>query len=692
MNELGSSEPRLDTAAQRARSIQQVRWAGWGLLLAALLLYGLTMDNGLQPEELRGGDLITHQYAQVEARPGNAPGYPLYTMGGWLWFHSMRTLASLLGDPLPNPMPLLSAYSTLWALLTLWLLYRILCRLTRSPRMPAGDWPLAALLAGFYAVTYFFWYYATTTEQYSSAIAQTLAIVYLYLCWQDRQAESRVINAPNGSWVPAGFGMLLALALLSGLALAHMLTVAFIVPPLLLAILWQAPQLLRNWRALISAIAVAFLPLVSYLYVYLRGAAHPEWWGQGDWSSPAAWFWAFVSTSQGREELGWGFEAWCIPFANGFPALIGHELSWPVVLLGLIGLAWLGRRPALLCYGTLLIYLAFSWAYRCGNWFQVILPVYPLLLMGVAMLIQTLFLRLQRTQGRDKRAGLRIARATVILLIVAAIAWRMIALWPMTDSRDRSADTALDRAARLLARPLPREQRLFAEVDDALALQYLIHIWQLRPDLRVVSSPQASALFADGQTIYSTWEMASTLRAELPAELAVTAGAVDPDWVRFAPVALAETEPSITISGEEVPGLVGEQLLDQPIVPGLLLHRYAVAKPPIPALATYREPIAQGAQGLDLWLFWQLSAREWPAKLAISVRLTAGGEMIEGAQIDRALPGIGVGSETDGLLSDPYHFALSAAEVPTVDGALVILYRTTASGFENVAVLPLTWP
>src|SRR4051794_40058536 len=69
------------------------------LILAFLAIYTLTLDTGLQPIELQGGDLITHQYAQVQARPSNAPGYPLYTMGGWLWFHSWRTLLTLAGKP-----------------------------------------------------------------------------------------------------------------------------------------------------------------------------------------------------------------------------------------------------------------------------------------------------------------------------------------------------------------------------------------------------------------------------------------------------------------------------------------------------------------------------------------------------------------------------------------------------------------
>ncbi|MDQ1301240.1 MAG: hypothetical protein QG637_1161, partial [Chloroflexota bacterium] len=39
--------------------------AGIVLLLAFAALYLLTLDNGLRPGELQGGDLITHQYAQV---------------------------------------------------------------------------------------------------------------------------------------------------------------------------------------------------------------------------------------------------------------------------------------------------------------------------------------------------------------------------------------------------------------------------------------------------------------------------------------------------------------------------------------------------------------------------------------------------------------------------------------------------
>ena len=91
------------------------------------------------PDELTGGDLITHQYAQVQGRPSNAPGYPLYTMGGWLWFRAGGWLLSWLF----NPIQILSFYSTLWGLASLFLLYLILLRIS------GPQWWLAPLLTGF---------------------------------------------------------------------------------------------------------------------------------------------------------------------------------------------------------------------------------------------------------------------------------------------------------------------------------------------------------------------------------------------------------------------------------------------------------------------------------------------------------------------------------------------------------------
>lgn len=646
------------------------------LVLLALLLYASTLDNGLQPGELHGGDLITHQYAQVQARPSNAPGYPLYTMGGWLWFHGGRALLASIGYTQPNPIPILSSYSTLWALLALWLLYRILCQLTttseqQQPEQKLGNRILAWLLSAFFGVTYFFWYYATTTEQYSSAVAHTLAIVYVYLLWRQKINErpSDDSNAPAHNQQPTANSLLFLLALLCGLSLAHMLTVAFIVPAVVALVLWDAPHLLRRPRVVAGAVGAAALPLLSYVYVYLRGAAHPEWWGSGEWTNATEWFWSFISTAQGREELSWGLEPGRAFWGGGFPELMWQELSLPLFVLGLLGIAFLGWRMAFLLYTTLLIYFTFCWLYRYGNWFQVILPAYPLMLMGIAGLATWG----HRIGGKWKLN--LIGRGAVALLLLLAIGWRVNASLPGADSRNRPGDTGLDRAALLLDQPLPAGALLFAAVDDALALDYLIHVWGIRPDVRTVDRKAATRALEAGTPVYVTTEAARRLYGELRLDWQPAVQSASPDWARLSPPGGTEALP-----GSATP-------LGKSVMPGVTLLGYSARPGPT------GEPVTNGAPTLDVTLYWRL-ASGWPSDLAISLRPTQGGGFVphpsgEGiVQRDVAQPVsglLGLGPiPMDATVADAYRLPV---EPRTVDGLALILYRATDSGFENVADL-----
>ncbi|MCO5211536.1 MAG: hypothetical protein M9936_17735 [Caldilinea sp.] len=814
-----ASPPIAGTGYRRAA--RRSLWAGVLLLVLTLLLYALTLDNGLQPEELVGGDLITHQYAQVQARPSNAPGYPLYTMGGWLWFHTLRPLVGLTTSAAPNPLPILSSYSTLWALLALGLLYAILNHITRSPRHPAGNWPLAFVLSAFYAVTYFFWYYATTTEQYTSAIAQTLAIVYVYFLWRDQVRGARgegrhsstelstvncqrsianeargegrgargepdpsaisnqqsaidngqrsianeargegrgargepdpsaisnqqsaiddgqrsivneargegqdsntelsmangqrsIVNEARGEPDPSAISnqqsaiddgqrslandptsaarasqsltisnqqltinnyllsaptLLILLAFLCGLSLAHMLTVAFIVPPLVIAIVWEEPRVLRNGRLLLAVIVAALLPLLSYAYVYARGAVHPEWWGAGEWSSAGEWFWAFVSTAQGRDELARGFQATCAFFDGGFPDLIWGELSLPFLVVGLLGIARLGRKPAFVLYATLLIYLVFDWMYRCGNWYQVILPAYPLILLGVAAAADWWEARFMPRRW--------LAYAPLALLVVA-IAWRFDASWPRANSHNRPEDTGLDRAAILLDQPLPQGAGLFAPVADALALDYLVNIWGIRPDLHVVSSSTAGPLLDAGGTVLATLDAAPILLEELVTDSPPIRSPFGADWLALAAQPLAPpAAPSVAI--------------DAALGDGVTLSAYSVQPAPTGS------PVTHAAPALDVTLFWQIGGA-WPAGYGISLRPIAGGAMIPDAttggviQRDAAAPVQAlVAPDSASPLADTYRIPMPES----ADGVMLIVYRATDGGFENLLELPLTVP
>ena len=648
--------------------------AGLVLIALAVTLYAFTLDNGLQPYELHGGDLITHQYAQVQARPSNAPGYPLYTMGGWLWFHAIRAGYAAAGAAHPNPIPILSSYSTLWALIALWLLYQLICEITGSTRSPDGNWQAAFLLSSFFAVTYFFWYYATTTEQYSSAVAQTLGIVYLYIRWEQQ---------------PDNMRRLFLLAFLCGLSLAHMLTVALIVPPIVAAVLWRNPKLLRDVRAVLGSILAAALPLISYAYVYIRGAQRPEWRGAGEWDTTLSWFLTFVSTAQGREELLWGFEPGRSFFGNGFPQLIVDELGWILLIAGIAGIAALKRPLSHILYSTLGLYIVFAWAYRYGNWFQVILPAYPLILVGAGAAIE----RIQNSavkggpQARSNIPGNRLWRSArqnaPLIVLIALIAWRVDASLPTTGSRNRPQDTALDRAALLIDQPLPQGSALFASVDDALALQYLTQIWSLRPDLRVLSSRKADQELARNP-VFTTWDAAPTLLDELTTAPPQAVEAFSPDWLILVPASATADADRGTLATTEP-----AEYLDYPLRDGVTLAGYRVAPSPRgePAVASARATT-------DLTLYWRLEEAQWPEDLSISVRPTRDGDFVfdnGGAllQIDRSQPAGGLTrpAVTGGapIVSDPYRLPVLPAPEPLPDGAAVIVYAPSADGFTDIA-------
>lgn len=651
-----SQTPNTDVSVASFRpfnGISLFRWGGILLVTAFALVYALTIDTGLQPYELHGGDLITHQYAQVQARPSNAPGYPIYTMGGWLWFHGWHSLLSSFGQTYPNPIPILSTYSVLWALVALWLLYAVLGELLGKERERWQSVVFCLLVTSFFGVTYFFWYYATTTEQYSSAVAQTLAILYLYLLW-DKEPERR--------------SRLYWLAFLCGLSLAHMLTVALIVPPLVIVVLWRDPSLLRSPRAIAFSILAAALPLLSYGYVYVRGALHPSWWGSGYWETPQEWFWAFVSTAQGRDELAWAFEPGRPFFGNGFPELIWQELSLPILVLGVVGVAFLPRRTAVLLYATLVLYLIFCWFYRFGNWFQVIMPAYPLLLVGLAPLYALC---------KGNYRYLPIAAMLFALLV------RANQSLPAANSRHRLEDTALTRASLLLDQNLPQDARLFAAVDDALAINYINDIWGIRPDIKTINSHDANDDVSEGGKVYATIDALPTLLNEV--SITSTVDSFSPDWI--------EVRSYESVSQELLPNTA-----IYTVTPTLLLVDSITHSAP-----TGGPLLAPGDPALDVRLTWLLSDGTWPEGLRISLRPTFKGQVqVDPAtgqpiQQDRDRPVDGFWrdlptqdpSTIPTVVHDAYRLSQPLSLEAPADGLLLILYRQTEEGFANVAEIPL---
>ncbi len=644
---------------------RRLRYGVGGLILiAAALIYLITLDNGLRPEELVGGDLITHQYAQVEARPSNAPGYPLYTMGGWLWF---RLGKMLLGWAL-NPIQVLSLYSTLWGLASLLVLYLILLELSDR------QWPIAALLTLFYGTTFFFWYYSVTTEQYSSALFQTLLVIWLAFKWDEQPHPSTLL------W----------LALVTGTMAANMVTTLFILPPLLWFILFKrdkAPggtgqyvliSFLRNPALIFRAVGLVLLPLLSYAYVYIRGAQHPEWRGDGTWETTGAWFIQFLTIQQGRDELAPGLTFQNF-FTAEFPALMWQELTWLVFIGGLLGLAFLGRRRAIFLYSTLLIYFFFSWGYRFGNWFQVIIPAYPIFVIGFGVGIRSAVARLAGRgsveapiRKRDRR--LSPVRPVILLFLTGLVIYRFTGNWAEANQRNRPEDTGLDPGWLILADQPQRPAIISGTFAERVALQYLKGVWGVASGLYPTEAGQFDP----------------------PSQVTVD------DIRRYVTRGATAADPEALRMGESYPQAAGEQLIGLWSVP-----RRELPPAARPAAVDFGDrvrlvgweqietgnrlpPEVAGRLSPANWqlaLYWQTSA-PIPVDYTISVRPLQGGRpIITGGEaiIQDHQPVWGVyptGRWQPGeIVRDVY-----ALSLPTPPEAVqIVVYRTTEGGFENLA-------
>jgi hypothetical protein len=452
------------------------------------------------------------------------------------------------------------------------------------------------------------------------------------------------------------------LSFLCGLILAHLVTVAFIAPPLLWFVLSRQPGILRRPRLVGAAALLALLPLLSYVYVYIRGAQYPEWRGAGGWTTAWAWFLDFVSTSQGRAELTWSLQ----PLWTGeFPALIWRELTWVVLLGGIAGLAVVSRRRGIFLGATLLIYLAFSFIDRLGNWYQVIMPAYALLVISCGAAAQWLWGRLEGGT-RTQRLGRAALLAGLLLLIGLRAAWSL----PAADQRDRPEDTALLPGQAILAdEPVPGAA-VMGVYTETLSLRYLTDIAGLRPDVKAVDSAAARAALTAGQPpLYVTDAAVPLLWQEISADARLaSAGAV---LIR-----------ARRLPGTEIPPEI--QPLREVMGDGLALAGYAA------------QPVAGDAP--DHWrvrLVWRAQAaiaHDW----SISVRPTWQGELAslpDGGivQQDLAHPVHGFYPTTrwtsGEVVVDDYVLALPAGPPP--DGWQVVVYRQVNGGFENLAVLSL---
>ena len=302
------------------------------------------------------------------------PGYPLYTLLGAL------AVRLPLGTPFLR-MSLLSALFASGAVAAAALIVWV----GTGPSKSRPDRSLlpriaGALLAGFgLAFGPTFWSQAVVPEVYSLAAFLALSAVLLFTVWF-RNHESRGAGAFAGSLgLPrclVGEGPVILLGLTLGLALAHHLTAAFLLPPLAVGLLWRRPSA----RSFLAGMGLILLGLSFYAYLPLRAAHDPAilWAPVGTWQE-------LLDHITGAQYAPRMFAAPLVEvvhkmrvFASGVP----REVTWTVLLLAVPGSVALFRRTraiALVLAGWSLLVLVHAAACKIPDIGSYYIPLYAVL-------------------------------------------------------------------------------------------------------------------------------------------------------------------------------------------------------------------------------------------------------------------------------------------------------------------------
>jgi len=419
----------------------------------------------------------------------HATGYPLYLLLGKLW-----TLVIPVGD-LAYRVTLFSALAAAATLAGFSLLVHRWAR------------PVPALIAtATLLVSPTFWSQAIRAEVYALNSLLVMILISLALIVREKGWEDRAWPA---FWLTLGLG------------LAHHRLVLLLLPALFL-LLWPALRPLvaskgANHRpaparqAALRPLLLAFLPLLLYLYIPLRGPVTPYLHLElrpgetldlydGSWLA----FWELISGSLFRGSLH-------APTGSDLPGRIG---LWATLLhqqfgglgigLGLVGLVALARRGWGIAIGLLVAYLsvvAFCLVYFIGDIADLFTPSYLVFALWIGIGIEQLRrwavgpvapLPLAR-QPDDHTAmmagcptatwGGQRALSWIVLLITALLPlYLLVAHLPTHDWSQAWATR--EKWETLLARPLPTGAILLSnDRDEMTPLWYLRYVENRRPDL-----------------------------------------------------------------------------------------------------------------------------------------------------------------------------------------------------------------
>ena len=420
--------------------------AGVATATLALVVYVATMAPDLY--SLDSPELAAAAYRLGIAHP---PGYPLYTLVGWLFSHAF---------PIGNVAFRMNLLSALFGTAACALVYALALRLTTRPLVAA-----AGTLA--LAFSYYFWADALAAEVYTLDAALFAGTLLAAYAWREQPSLRRA----------AIVGVVL------GLGLATRTTTLLYVPAVALFV-WTAGE--RSPRAYAAASAGLLSMLLLYAYLPIRSAigvdVGPGTYGNDGvlhvWNlASVGGFWRHISASAFQSEAFAYGPIGMLRESGTFAGRLAGSFLFVGIPFGIAGIVrqWRSDRGLLLLIaGTAAPVTLFFINYGALDKEFMFLPAYVAwafwLVVGVDWAIE----------ASAPDAGWLVGAAALALPVAAfAVNLPLVSLHNERGVRDDSE--------RFLA-AAPQGAIVYGSFLDLAPLQYLQEVEGARPDLRLVNS------------------------------------------------------------------------------------------------------------------------------------------------------------------------------------------------------------
>ncbi len=471
------------------------------VFVAVLGLYGLTLAPGVV-----GGDAGEHQLAAPLLGIPHTTGYPLYILAGKLW-----TLLLPVGSPAWR-MNLFSAVGgALAAAITALVIYRLF-----------ANWPGAVVGGLALAAGQMLWQWSTIAGVRSFNIFFFALMTLLAVVWSNQHRAGHAAAATR---------TLRWLALVIGLSLAHHRTTVFYLPALAALILWHNPAILRRPAEIGRLALLAAAPLLLYAFVYFRGINHPPYSHEKITDWPSFWFLVGSGDSTG---LFFSIDSQYLPAKLHFIWQdVLAQLSWPGVLLALLGAAWLARRQTahfLAQTALVILLLLFTLDFEVVNLTEAptfyLMPAYFILAVWLGCGVNAILdLRLN---NRSFNLSFVARHSSLVVTVGLLLLLGYSLAWPNWISQREAAAAPLDdwrqllrgqQAQRFVESSLPNvlpNSIIWGDWEQYTPLKYYQLINGQRPDVTVRNPldrwpEKVAAARAAGRPIYFTRKTADLI-------------------------------------------------------------------------------------------------------------------------------------------------------------------------------------